>query len=282
MKKYYSYAGLHICIEGPDAYMYKDDRNLKFFQTEEKEFCHHYQFEVVDKLEGCLGTLLATTPNMRVYIDGDQTIRYIGSAREDDTKAYMRINDCGYTHKVQMKKKNDNLVIGTHLVYDVIESAKLITDIEGILLHASFIEHKGEAIVFTAPSGTGKSTQADLWVEHRNATIINGDRCALRFIDGKVYACGVPFAGSSNISKNKTLPLKCIVCLGQSPTTTLTPLHGYKAFRYLWEGVGVNTWDKDHVMKVSDIVERIVGCIPIYKLDCTPDVSAIEALEEYL
>ena len=59
-------------------------------------------------------------------------------------------------------------------------------------------------------------------------------------------------------------------------------LNGFKAFRYLWEGVGVNTWDKKHVEDVSLLVERLVACVPIYRLECLPDLSAVETLEGML
>ena len=51
-----------------------------------------------------------------------------------------------------------------------------------VILHSSFISRQGEGILFTAPSGTGKSTQADLWKRHEEGvTIINGDRSILGF-----------------------------------------------------------------------------------------------------
>ena len=93
---------------------------------------------------------------------------------------------------------------------------------------------------------------------------------------------GVPFAGSSNICKNVTLPLSCIVYLGQAKTTTISKLEGYEAFRRLWEGIGVNLWDKKNTEIISTLVSEIVKEIPIYYLQCTPDVSAIEALEGVL
>lgn len=279
MKKYYSYAGINLCVAGPDEYMYENEKTLGLFKGEAFDNTYNYFFEVVDSLNIPVGEKVLEKQGYVVYMKDDFVIRYLGG---DYKQAYMRVEKHCNNHQIQVLKSSLEDKIESHIVYCAIESEKLITEAGGILMHASFIEYRGEAILFTAPSGTGKSTQADLWVKYRNAEIINGDRCAVRFIDGKVYACGVPFAGSSNISKNRTLPLKCIVCLGQSLETTITKLTGYKAFRYLYEGVGVNAWDKEHVEKVTGIVERIIGCTPIYKLDCTPDLSAVEALEEYL
>ena len=59
---------------------------------------------------------------------------------------------------------------------------------------ASFIRWQGRGILFSAPSGTGKSTQANLWVQHQGAEVINGDRAALRQVGGRWQAFGLPYA----------------------------------------------------------------------------------------
>ena len=82
----------------------------------------------------------------------------------------------------------------------------------GLILHSSFIEWHNQGIVFTAPSGTGKSTQASLWQKYEHAKIINSDRSILYFNKNNILmSCGLPFCGSSNINLNKEFPLKAIV-----------------------------------------------------------------------
>ena len=53
---------------------------------------------------------------------------------------------------------------------------------QGFILHSSFISWQNNGILFTAPSGTGKSTQADLWKKYEDADIYNGDRTIIRKI----------------------------------------------------------------------------------------------------
>lgn len=65
-------------------------------------------------------------------------------------------------------------------ICDLLGLERLLLSRQGLLLHASFIRWQDRGILFSAPSGTGKSTQADLWVRHRGAEVINGDRAALR------------------------------------------------------------------------------------------------------
>lgn len=69
----------------------------------------------------------------------------------------------------------------------------------GIVFQSSFVEHNKKDILFAAPSGTGKTTRADLCHKHRGAGIINGDRSAICVTEGGIVSYGTPFAESSNI-----------------------------------------------------------------------------------
>jgi hypothetical protein len=98
----------------------------------------------------------------------------------------------------------------------------------------------------------------------------------------EVLACGVPFSGSSLFCKNVTLPLAAIVYLQQAPKTTVCRLRGAEAFRRLWEGCGINNWDRADVDQVSKTLVQVLTKVPVFSLACTPDESAILALEGVL
>ena len=70
---------------------------------------------------------------------------------------------------------------------------------DSMILHCAYIKYCGAAILFSAPSETGKSTQAGLWEKYRGSETVNGDRALLRKIDGRWTACGWPVCGSSEI-----------------------------------------------------------------------------------
>ena len=83
-----------------------------------------------------------------------------------------------------------------------------------LILHSSYLDVNGQALLFSGPSGIGKSTQADLWVRHRGAAILNGDKSLLiREPDGW-YAHGWPICGSSGICRNESRRIRAIVMLG--------------------------------------------------------------------
>ena len=51
--------------------------------------------------------------------------------------------------------------------------ADLLPEHGACLLHASYVLHEGKAILFSAPSVTGKSTQARYWERERGSTVVN-------------------------------------------------------------------------------------------------------------
>ena len=83
-------------------------------------------------------------------------------------------------------------------------------------LHGSAINYHGEAIIFSAPSGIGKSTHASLWMTYLEGVIpINDDKPILSFIGDKLYASGTPWSGKTDLTNNLNLPVKAIVFLSQ-------------------------------------------------------------------
>ncbi len=85
---------------------------------------------------------------------------------------------------------------------------------DGMMLHSSAVKLNDEAYLFSAPSGTGKSTHTEGWLSvFPEAEIINDDKPAIRKIDGRYYAFGTPFSGKNDISINKGYPIKGICFL---------------------------------------------------------------------
>jgi hypothetical protein len=280
--KNYKFAGIEFQFSIPENKMYNDERNLKEFQAETVENPLRFDFELVDNIDGPQGECITVQPNFRIYRDGGQRIRYVGPVSENTVHAYARVIGDGKNHLVQLKKDNFSDKIWTHVVLEMLGCEHLIAQNNGAILHCSYIDCGGKAILFTAPSETGKSTQADLWNLHRGAEIVNGDRAAIRLIDGRLFAEGIPYSGSSKYCKNRTLPVEAIVYLAQAPDTSIRRLNGYQAFSKIWEGLSVNTWEKSDMEKVSLLVKNAAETVPVYYLSCTPDESAVTALEKML
>lgn len=278
MKKYYEIAGVKISIEIPDSKMYEDERSLSEFVCDNIEDCHKFNFSTVEVILPPEGELITAQPSFRIYGNKNEQVRFIGSVQNAWENAYIRAVHRGKDHRIELLESQFKEKIGVHTVLNSLMMEHLIIENNGFIFHTSFIEYGGKAILFTAPSGTGKSTQADLWHKYKNAEIINGDRAAVIEKENRFYAAGIPFAGSSQYCKNKTLEIAAIVYLGQAKNTTIRKIKGIEAFKKIWEGVSVNTWDKSDMSAVSNLVAKLTSLVPVYHLSCTPDESAVLAL----
>ncbi len=155
-----------------------------------------------------------------------------------------------------------------------------LASLGAVSLHSSLIRYRGEGILFTAPSGTGKSTQAELWEQYENADTINGDRSLLRMADGHWTAFGGPFAGSSGIYRNESVPIRALVVLEQAPENTIELLKPAEAFRKLYSEMVLPRWNNSAHTRVISIVTRLCTELPVWILRCTPDQRAVDLLKE--
>lgn len=282
MERYYRFAGLEFSVSMPADMMYENEYRMAPFRVDRATDPHRFSFHRVDALTPPEGICLKQQPDFCVYAEQGKQVRYIGTVQQSWENAFLRAVHDGRQHDVQLLAERFPKRVGTRTVLESMAAEHLIVRNGGFIFHCSYIDRGGRAVLFTAPSETGKSTQAELWHTYRGAEIINGDRAAARIVDGKVIAEGIPFAGSSQYCVNRTLPVEAIVYLGQAPVTTIRKLRGYEAFSRIWEGISVNTWDRKDLELASDTVKRIAETVPVYHLPCTPDEDAVAVLEREL
>lgn len=170
---------------------------------------------------------------------------------------------------------------GTAGILNRISLENLLLRHQGLLLHAAFIKYDGKGILFTGPSGIGKTTQADLWKKHLGAEIINGDRAILRK-EGSWTAYGSPYAGSSGIYRNEKAPVCAIVALKQGKENILETLSGREAFGAVYPQLALCRWDKPFMEKATDLCLALLENVPVYRLSCLPSESAVQCLQKGL
>lgn len=159
---------------------------------------------------------------------------------------------------------------------------RMLAEHGGVVLHSSYIiTQRGEALLFSAPSGTGKSTQAELWRSYAGAKVINGDRALVKAENG-VTANGILFSGTSGISKNVTAPLRTIVLLRQSEKNEIRSVSGKEAFMRLLPQCSYYPDEEENLRIVTGILAEIISAVPVYDFGCVPDESAVSALSEVL
>ena len=151
-----------------------------------------------------------------------------------------------------------------------------------LCLHAACVDTSLGGILFSGVSGIGKSTQANLWCKYRGAKQINGDRPILSKENGGWTAWGSPYAGSSNVHVNDSCDIAAIVLLKQAERCAIRKLSTAEAFRGVWAGLTVRTWDAAFVERASELTIELATGLPVYEFCCTPDEEAVRFLEEEL
>lgn len=156
---------------------------------------------------------------------------------------------------------------------------KLLIQHERLCVHAACVRTHLGGILFSGPSGIGKSTQAALWCHHRGGRQINGDRPILSKEGEQWRAWGSPYAGSSDCHLNESCPVTAIVMLRQAPQCSIRRLDPAQALRSIWSGLTVHTWDEEFVTRAFDLAAALAGQVPVYEFACTPDAKAVAFLE---
>ena len=151
-----------------------------------------------------------------------------------------------------------------------------------LILHASAVLYHERAILFAAPSGGGKSTQAEIWEHSLHAKVINGDKVILYDNGTNLIAYGSPIAGSSGIYRNICAPVAAIVQLEKGAENTITPLTMRDRYLLLYGEAVKSDWDADFNRSLLRLASSYPQRTEYVRLRCLPDSSAAECLLHYL
>lgn len=147
-----------------------------------------------------------------------------------------------------------------------------------IFFHGSQIALGGTGILFTAPSGTGKTTQAKLWKQYRGARIICNDRTLV--CGGVTY--GYPMDGSEPIRSGEINRLGAVVVLGQHKENRIRRLKPSEGLAKLMPQTVIDGWNSNALRQEMDLLLDLMMKYPVYYLECTPDEDAVRCLERQL
>lgn len=187
-----------------------------------------------------------------------------------------------YHYEVRYLKGKERYLEYSRNILEAINIEQILNTKGAFILHSSFVKYNDNAILFSAPSGTGKSTQADLWNKYENAEIINGDRAGIRKIDNQWMAYGLPYAGSSRIFKNKSAKISNIIILKQGKQNKLKKLSPREAFIKIYSETTIHTWDSEFQENIINMITDLVQEIPVYLYECLPDKSAVDFLKSMI
>lgn len=169
----------------------------------------------------------------------------------------------------------------TQLLLEGVDLFDILAERGMLVLHSSYVlRAEGDAILFSGASGIGKSTQAELWREFAAARVINGDRSLVDVDRGMAH--GIFYSGTSGICENHSAPIRAIVLPEQAGENSVTAAGHREAFMRLINQCSYYPWDAESAALMTELVARLVGRVPIYRLDCRKDEGAVRALENEL
>lgn len=242
---------------------------------------YSYQICITDKISQLAGKVIAVRSDIVVYQTSFGESRLLGIKGKDTFYAcYHEISEGQAEVFLSMHE-----ISGLHI--DPVFSSMFALERhmikrDSLILHCAYTVYKGKAILFSAPSGTGKSTQAELWKQYRGSRIVNGDRALLRKIDGVWSACGWPVCGSSDICESEDTPLYTIVMLRQGETNYIERLSPIQTFTQLYAQTTINQWNPAFVQRAMELIEDLIGQVPVYQLTCNMTEDAVKCLEQVI
>lgn len=278
MKKYYSLCKKLICIE---AEHFPGDNPLwTQFETESGNADISISCKVCEPLPEMLGESKGRAGEFLVSVAGDTVYRALPMGVAPGALTRYTPADTSFSETF-FTEKSFPVMMDSRYMWGSVSLAQLLLEKNAFFIHSSYISVGGKAVLFSADRGVGKSTQAVLWEKHRSAEIINGDKAGV-LVEGGVYACAVPFCGTSGICKNKNLPLGAIVLLSQSPKNSIRRITGLEALQGVIQNIYLDLLAPNEQKKVIDLLLELLKTVPVYSFGCTADENAVAALENAL
>ncbi|MGN0774058.1 MAG: hypothetical protein ACI4MP_09780 [Candidatus Ventricola sp.] len=264
---------------GPDSVT--PPENFMLFARESGEPSYTYTLELADSLPQPRGRMIAMRPDLAVFEQDALEMRYIGVTGVPGFYACYREEDAHSATILLARAATEAMWVDPmFLAMLAMERHMMVRD--ALVLHCAYMQREGKAILFSAPSGTGKTTQATLWEKHRGTRVVNGDKALIRCADGVWTANGWPVCGSSGVCHDERMPIRAIVMLSQGKENAIERLAPFAAFSQIYSQITINFWNRHAQQRAMDLIERLVTQTPVYHLSCTISEEAVACLEAEL
>lgn len=157
------------------------------------------------------------------------------------------------------------------------EIAKRLPDYDAFVMHGAAMSANGKGYIFTAPSGTGKTTHTRMWRQRFSDSVryINGDKPIVRKNDGVFYFCGTPWRGKERLGGYRMVPADGICLLERSAENHIQRVQPTEVFTQLTHQVFFPQ-DPMQLNRFLSLFDEFLSVVPIYRMGCNMDISAAE------
>ena len=158
---------------------------------------------------------------------------------------------------------------------------KKMLDYDTVMFHGSAIAVGGEAYIFTALSGTGKSTHTRLWREYfgSRAVMINDDKPLVSVNKDGLVVHGTPWNGKHYLGENISVPIKAICILERDKENHIEKISAKEAFPMIFQQT-FRPRNQIEFIKTMTLIDKITKGAELYKLGCNMDIEAARVAYE--
>lgn len=168
----------------------------------------------------------------------------------------------------ELENLDNALYMGTGAYF-----ARELLRFQGTFLHASAVVLEGKAYLFSAPSGTGKSTHTEKWCRLFDAHYLNDDKPALRLVNGLWTAYGTPWSGKHDLSSPESAPVGGIAFLMRGQENTIAPITPRQALpRFMSQSL--MKLNKSQMESQLSLIDSLLCSVPLWELTCRDDDEA--------
>ena len=151
-----------------------------------------------------------------------------------------------------------------------------------ILMHGASITYHDRAYLFTAPSGTGKSTHIRLWKKFLGdeVKIVNGDKPFISLEDVPLIY-GSPWAGKENWHRNCNAPLAGICFVQRGTENSICRIDASQCLPLLFKQVYLPS-DPHAAGLTLELLDILLKKVPLYLLTCDISEDAVKCSFEMM
>lgn len=155
--------------------------------------------------------------------------------------------------------------------------AEKMPDYDTILFHGSCVAVDGIGYLFTAKSGTGKSTHTRLWREllGEQAVMVNDDKPLIRISDFGAVIYGTPWDGKHRLSSNIAVPLKALCVLERAEQNTIRQTTALEVYPMLLQQA-YRPMDGMAMSKTLTLIDKLAASVNLWRLGCNRDIEAAQ------
>lgn len=161
------------------------------------------------------------------------------------------------------------------------KAAEVLPDYGAMLFHGSALAFDGSGVLFTATSGTGKSTHTALWrkVFGERVQMVNDDKPFLLFAADGVFVQGSPWRGKHRLGSNVAAPIKAICILNRGEDNRVERISAREALPVLMQQ-SYQPKSPEMLLQTIKLVSRLSAEVPIYRLFCNMEEEAARVAQQ--